>query len=75
MKAEIKVSTQMVKEHGCVCAVVLGIINSAVEPLSIKNVANMIGVSIPTAAKALNDLYNDRQIQVSGEYDKKYFKI
>lgn len=74
MKAKIEVSTQVVKEHGCVPAVVLGLINSAVEPLSTTDVANMVGISFPTAAKALNALVEAKEIKVTGEYDKKYAK-
>ena len=53
---------------------VLGIINSAVEPLSTKDVAYMVGISFPTAAKALNILVEAKEIKVTGEYDKKYTK-
>lgn len=74
MKAKIEVSTRVVKEQGCVPAVVLGLINSAVEPLSTKDIANMVGISFPTAAKALNALAEAKEIKVTGEYDKKYTK-
>lgn len=74
MKAKIEVSTRVVKEHGCVPAVVLGMINSAVEPLSTKDIAYMVGISFPTAAKALNMLVAANEIKVIGEFDKKYLK-
>jgi hypothetical protein len=74
MKAKIEISTRVVKEHGCVPAVVLGMINSAVEPLSTKDVAYMVGISFPTAAKALNMLVAANEIKVIGEFDKKYLK-
>ena len=74
MKAKIEVSTRVVKEHGCVPAVVLGLINSAVEPLSVKEIAYQVGISFPTAAKALNTLVEAKQIKVSGSFDKKYTK-
>ena len=74
MKAKIEIDTRVVKEHGCVYAVVLGIINTAVEPLSTKDIAYMVGISFPTAAKALNILVEAKEIKVTGEYDKKYTK-
>ena len=74
MKAKIEISTRVVKEHGCVPAVVLGMINSAVEPLSTKDIAFMVGISFPTAAKALNMLVEAKEIKVMGEFDKKYTK-
>ena len=74
MKAKIEVSTKVVQELGCVPAVVLGLINSSVEPLSTKDVAKMVDISFPTAAKALNALVINKEIKVTGEYDKKYTK-
>lgn len=74
MKANIEISTRVVKEHGCVHAVVLGLINSAVEPLSTKEIACNVGISFPTAGKVLNALVDANLIKVIGEYDKKYTK-
>ena len=74
MKAKIEIETRVVKEHGCVHAVVLGMINKAVEPLSTKDVAYMVGISFPTAGKVLNALVDANLIKVIGEYDKKYTK-
>ena len=74
MKAKIEIETRVVKEHGCVHAVVLGMINNAVEPLSTKDVSNMVGISFPTAQKVLKELVDASLIKVSGEYDKKYTK-
>lgn len=75
MKAKIEVSTKVVQELGCVPAVVLGLINSAIEPLSTKEIAKMIDVSFPTAKKALDALVINKEIKVSGDYDKRYTKI
>ena len=75
MKAKIEVSTKVVQELGCVPAVVLGLINSAVEPLSTKDIAYAVGISFPTAKNALAKLVEANLIKQQGEYDKKFSKI
>lgn len=72
MKKEILVNTRIVKEYGCTAAVVLAVVNSAVEPLSNTEVAQMVGISFPTAQRCLQILAENNHIKTAG---KLYTKI
>lgn len=74
MKANFEVNAKVVRELGCVPAVVLGVINQAAEPLSVAEVSHVIGLTFPTVAKALGKLAEANLVKQSGDFNKRYSK-
>ena len=72
MKAKIEVETSKIKEFGPTVAVALAIVQASVEPMTNTELAHQMGISFPTAQKALKILEESGHVK---EVGKAYRKI
>ena len=64
---ELKIDLEVVKKYGTNAAVVLSVVNNSKEAVSNTSVANILGISFPTAQKTLQTLVDVGLIKACGK--------